>query len=432
MDKNLGVIEPIRDETGREIMRTPDEVTAILELQRKGWGAKRIARELSLSKNTVRRYLRLGKWQPYGQPQRRRKLEEHGAWVAEQYRKHHGNADVVRQELKREFGLELSLRTVEREVAPLRRQMNAGALATVRFETPPGKQMQADFGQTRVLIAGEPTWVFLCVITLGYSRRPFVKPFRHERRDNWLVGIESAGRYFGGFAEELLIDNARQLVLRHNLQTREVVFSEAFRAFAAYWGFRPRACAPFRARTKGKDESGVGYVKHNAIAGHTFDSWEALEAHLAWWMREVADVRIHGTTGERPLDRFLRDEAHLLRPVDGKAPFVQVRELVRRVHTDLCVELETNHYSVPWRYIGEQVIVRTENGELRVLHGGTEIARHLLCRGRRQRIVDPRHFDGVAVVRLDSSGIGPRHESGRSGELLRPLSDYEAAVGGQG
>jgi transposase len=433
MESNLGMIEPIHEESGREIMRTPDEVTTILELHRQGWGAKRIARELAISKNTVKRYLKAGGWQPYGRPARHKLLDARTQWVAEQYVKHHGNADVVRQELRREFDLEVSLRTIERAVEPLRRQIHASAVATVRFETPPGKQMQADFGQTRVLVAGERIWVFLCVITLGYSRRPFVKPFRHERRDNWLVGIEAAGRHFGGFTEELLIDNARQLVKRHNVQTREVVFTDAFRAFAAYWGFRPRACAPFRARTKGKDENGVGYVKHNAIAGHSFESWESLEAHLSWWMREVADVRIHGTTGERPLDRFLRDEERTLRPLGAKAPFVQVQELTRHVHADLCVELETNHYSVPWRFIGEQVLLRAENGELTVLYGGKEIARHLLCRGRKQRIVDPRHFDGVAMVRLDSSTDrqvpGLRAEA--SGELLRPLSDYEAVIGGR-
>lgn len=243
--------------------------------------------------------------------------------------------------------------------------------------------------------------------------------------------MEAAGRHFGGFTEEMLIDNGRQLVKHHDRQTQEVEFSEAFRAFAAYWGFRPRACAPFRARTKGKDENGVGYVKHNAIAGHTFDSWEALEAHLAWWMREVADVRIHGTTGERPIERFLREEVQALRPLGGKAPFVQVREVARSVHSDLCVELETNHYSVPWRYIGEQVHLRAESGELRILYAGKEIARHLLCSGRRQRIVDPRHFEGVSVTRVQTAG--PRDMGGRvRGELLRPLSEYEAVVGGQG
>jgi transposase len=136
MDVNPGMIEPIREQGGRETMRSPEEVSVILELQRKGWGAKRIARELGVSKNTVRRYLRAEGWQPHGRPALRKVLDEHSAWVAEQYSKHHGSADVVRQELKRSLGLEVSLRTVERALAPLRREVRASSVATVRFETP--------------------------------------------------------------------------------------------------------------------------------------------------------------------------------------------------------------------------------------------------------------------------------------------------------
>ena len=122
--------------------------------------------------------------------------------------------------------------------------------------------------------------------------------------------------------KEVLIDNPRPLVLDHDAATREVEFNERFLAFATYWGFRPLACAPYRARTKGKDERGVGYVKGNANAGHRFESWAGMEAHLAWWQREVADRRRHGTTGEVPLQRFAR-EAECLRPCADRPPFGQ-------------------------------------------------------------------------------------------------------------
>lgn len=91
-----------------------------------------------------------------------------------------------------------------------------------------------------------------------------------------------------------------------------------------------RACAPYRARTKAKDERSVGYVKRNAIAGRSFASFEAFEAHLARSTREIADVRVHGTTGETPLARFAT-EAAALRRLGGKPPFEQMRELVRQV-----------------------------------------------------------------------------------------------------
>ncbi len=116
--------------------------------------------------------------------------------------------------------------------------------------------------------------MFLFVATLGYSRRVYAAAFRHERQSAWLEGIEGAFRHFGGLPGELLLDNARALVKHHDAATREVEFTDCLQAFTRYGDVRPIACAAYRARTKGKDERGVGYVKHNAIAGRRFASWE--------------------------------------------------------------------------------------------------------------------------------------------------------------
>ena len=298
-------------------MQTPEAVAAMRRLYELGWGLRRIAGELGCSRNTVKRHLGRSGWAPYRSPDRRRALGAVHDWLAASFRQHRGNADVVRQELQRVHGLRVSLRTVERAVRPWRQLLEAEARATVRFETPPGRQLQIDFGTITVRIGGEPVVVRLFVATLGFSRRAFVAAFDHERQSAWLDGLEGAFHHFGGVPEEVLIDNARALVDDHDRTTRVVVFNARFLAFARYWGFQPRACAPYRARTKGKDERGVGYVKRNAIAGRTFASWAALEAHLSGWLRTVADVRIHGTTGEPPLERFQRAEADALRPLNG-------------------------------------------------------------------------------------------------------------------
>src|SRR5690606_24298293 len=118
---------------------------------------------------------------------------------------------------------------------------------------------------------------------------------------------EAAFAHFGGRPQTLLIDNARALVERHDIQHRQVRLNSRFEAFCRHWDVAVRACAPFRARTKGKTENGVGYVKKNAIAGYAFDSGSALDAYLARWQREVADVRIHGTIGVSPAERFKRE-----------------------------------------------------------------------------------------------------------------------------
>ncbi|MBV9747970.1 MAG: IS21 family transposase [Acetobacteraceae bacterium] len=412
-------------------MRVPDEVAAMLRLHGLGWGTRRIAAELVCDRETVRRYLAAGGWVPYRTPERPGALAEHGAWLAERLRRHRGNADVVRQELASELGIEVSLRTVERACAPLRREIAAEALATVRFETPPGKQMQIDFGERGLVIGAERVQVVLFVATLGYSRRVYVQAFRHERQSAWFDGLEGAFRRFGGLPGELLLDNTRALVERHDAGTREVVFNARFHAFARYWGVRPVACAPYRAQTKGKDERGVGYVKGNAIAGRGFASWAALEAHLDAWTREVADRRVHGTTGEAPVVRFRREEAAALRLLGGRPPFRQVRELIRRVQNDDCVDVDTNHYSVPWRLIGASVSVVVSGDEVRIHRAGAEVARHRQRHGRRERAVDRAHLRGIVVAETGARRVENLTPAVLPGaDLLRPLAEYEQVAGG--
>ena len=414
----------------RELMQTPDEVAAMLRLKALGWGIRRISRALGCSHMTVRRYVSRGGWKPYRGVGRPRTLAGLDDWVAERFRRHAGNADVVRQELLAEKGVRLSLRTIEREVASLRRELEAEARATIRFETPPGKQLQVDFGERRALIGGESVRVHLFVATLGYSRRLHVQPFRNERQESWFAGLEGAFRHFGGVTEEVLFDNDRGLVVRHDRLTREVEFNERLHAFARHWRFRPRACAPYRARTKGKDERGIGYVKRNAIAGRSFENWAAFEAHLAAWTREIADRRVHGTTGEVPIERFDRAEAAALRPIAGVSPFAAARELVRKVQADCAIEVDGSAYSVPWRLIGETVRVVIAGDRLRINHAGREVAMHERCSGRFERRIDPLHFAGV--VGFGSKAIVAAPVAiGIDAELLRPLSEYERLAGGR-
>jgi transposase len=420
----------------RLMMRLPDEVAAMLRLHELGWGARRIAAELGCDRETVQRYVAAGGWAAYRGLVRLGQLAGREAWIVERFRRHRGNADVVRQELAGELDIHVSLRTVERAVAHLRRELAAEALATVRFETPPGRQLQIDFGEIRACIEGEDRGkLHLFVATLGYSRRVYVQAFRHERQSAWLDGIEGAFRHFGGVPAELLMDNAKALVTQHDAATREVVFNDRLHSFARYWGVRPVACAPYRARTKGKDERGVGYVKGNAIAGRSFASWSALEAHLAWWMRQVADMRVHGTTGEVPAERFAREEQQALRPLDGRPAFRQMRELTRRVQTDACVDVDTNHYSVPWRLIGAQVSVVVSNGAVRVHHAGAEVACHVQRRGRRERAVDRAHLHGILARGPDipdqpGSPAAMPNAALPGIDLLRPLAEYEQVAGG--
>ncbi len=308
-------------------MLEPDIVNAIRRLKALGHGTRSIGKLLELDRKTVRRWL--------DGPVERKQVRE-GArrlkgpdealarelfeGVAE------GNAVVVVDEL-RTRGVEVSARTVQRVVAPARQALAAATVATLRFESGPGEQMQVDFGQKRVVIDGVPVLVHLMAAVLGYSRRLFVKAFLVERSEDWRDGILSAWRHFGGVTRVLLVDNSRCLVLQHDVEKRHVTFHPGLVALARDCGAQLRACAPYRARTKGKVESGVQYVKRNALAGRSFASFAELEQHLSSWMERV-DGRVHGTTNEVPRERF-RTEAAALLPLPSSS--LRVRGERRRI-----------------------------------------------------------------------------------------------------
>ena len=117
-------------------------------------------------------------------------------------------------------------------------------------------------------------------------------------------------------------------------------------------------------------------------------------------------------------------------PLDGRPPFGQLRELVRRVQADCAIAVDGNSYSVPWRLIGESVQVTVCGGQVRVSHAGQEVAVHAETAGRRQRIVDPTHFHGVAGGAHPVSVVAPSVTAPPPPALLRPLAEYEQAAGG--
>ena len=409
-------------------MLDPEVVDRIRELSGQGLGSKRIARQLGVSRNSVRRYL-AGATVGFQQRPAARRLDDDTlrevrdlfGTVAE------GNAVVIQQELAGR-GIDVELRTLQRAVAPLRQEARAEALATVRFETSPGQQMQIDFGEKIVRIAGQPVTVYLMTAVLGYSRRLYCRAFLAQRQDDWLEGLDGAFRHFGGLTEQILCDNASPLVTSHDRQSGQVVWNPGFEAFCRDRGLTAKACRPRRARTKGKIERGVGYVKHNALAGRSFDSFAGLQRHLATWQVEVADRRIHGTTRERPAVRFERDERVALRPLPARPLPVRTRRLKRRVSTDCFVDIDTIRYSVPYRHVRETVEVVVQEREVEIWLRGTRIAKHARCHEPHTLVRDPAHFEGL--FRRMAAAQDPAPSAPAANPVCRPLSIYTEVVEG--
>lgn len=399
-------------------------VTTIRELASRGIGSKTIAREVGVARNTVRRYLRRGiAAGTQVRPTARRLTDDGRTRARELYTDvAAGNAVVVRR-LLAERGIVVSERTVQRAVADLRREQRVAALATVRVETPPGDQLQIDFGQKRLFIAGASVRVFLLVAVLSYSRRLFVKAFLNERGDDWREGIAAAFIHFGGVPRVLLGDNARALVLGRDRVTGTVSFHPTYLAFCRDWDVQPRACAPYRARTKGKTEAGVKFVKGNALADLTFDSFAALERHLAAWM-VAADQRRHGTTREAPLARFERDERAQLRSLPMRAIPRRIQRLRRRVSLDAFVDVDTVRYSVPHRLVRDHVEVAVSDERVEIFHGADLVATHARSTEPFARVVNPHHYAGL--WRVDTAAAATPSLA----LLGRDLGDYAAIVAG--
>lgn len=181
-----------------------------------------------------------------------------------------------------------------------------------RFETPPGRQGQVDFAHARL------PWGLRhgLVVTLGFSRLLWLQFYRRQDMRTLFEGLEAAFHFFGGVPEELLFDQMRSVITRDlRAEGGRLVENAEFLRFARHWGFRPRACRPYRARTKGKVERPIRYIRERFLYGRSFAGDADLNAQVLGWLEAVANVRLHRTTGERPVERFEREERHCLRPL---------------------------------------------------------------------------------------------------------------------
>jgi transposase len=182
----------------------------------------------------------------------------------------------------------------------------------IRFETPAGHQAQVDFARFQF------AWGirYALLVVLGYSRLLWCRFYPRQDMATLIDGLEDAFVFFGGVPQELLFDQMKAVITRDlRLEGGALVHNGEFLRFARHWGFTPRACRPYRAQTKGKVERPVRYVRGNFVYGRTFLHDADLDHQRQLWLERVANVRRHGTTRERPRDRFDREERFLLQPL---------------------------------------------------------------------------------------------------------------------
>lgn len=414
----LGEVQMVREDCWREVHRR-------FHVER--LSKAEIARELDLDRKTVRTILKEPAWRPYRRPERTDTLLiEHAEYLERRAPLVQYSARILFQELRRERGYQGSYATVRRFVRPLRVAEQAAERATVRFETPPGEQSQIDWGQARVYFRSQPVTLHVFILTLGYSRRSFHEPCVGETLSQFLDAHERAFEHFGGHTRAHLYDRPRTVC--QPAREGRVVWNATFKQFADYWGFEPHLCRPYRAQTKGKVESGVKYFKRNFLPGRTFVDDHDLLEQVRQWERDVADVRIHGTTHERPVDRFAR-EHHCLIATSGQPGFRLEASQPRRVAEDYLVSFETNRYSVPFTLIGQTVDVTRRADRLIISHRGAAVAEHDALSGQYQMRILPEHGPGAVARTARRRHSSPLPSGARDAEPdveVRDLAVYES------
>ncbi len=370
----------------------------IVRLSEQGLSLRRIAQQLRVSRYTVHRALQQvatarvegpSAVKPAPRVRARRCLDAFNEVIGQLLERY---PDLTAQRLWEELrqrGFTGSYPTVWRWLQKLRPATPKPPV--VRFETAPGVQAQMDYATYTIAFTEEgPRRVQLFSYLLGYSRRQYLRFVVRQDFDTTLRQHVAAFTHLGGVAATCLYDNFKVVV--QGYEDDEPIYNPRFLAFATHYGFRPWACRPGRPQTKGKVERPFHYAETNLLCGRDFRTLEQLNDTTAWWLQSLADVRVHGETKERPLDRHAQEVPHLL-PLPPHA-YDLARVVYRHVSAEGLVVWQANCYSVPWRLIGRLLAVRITADEL-IVYGPdlAEVARHRLlpAHTQGQRSVQPEH-----------------------------------------
>jgi len=362
-----------------------DRVLDVHDLKRQGHSIRVIAHMTGLSRNTVRKILR-GEHSTTRKPtQRLSKLEPFKAYLQQRRAEHPLSAVRLIGEI-RPMGYSGSLQTLRRFLATLAGQVQRQKRLTVRFETPPGKQAQADWAFAGKLpdSAGILRPVYVFTFVLSFSRVLFVH-CTHSMNLNTLIDCHRrAFAFLGGWPQEILYDNMKQVRIGPGK------WNEGFLDFAHHYGFTPKTHRPFRPRTKGKVERAVDYVKDNFLLGRTFTDLEDLNTQARVWLAETANVRIHATTQARPIDLLSQETLTPLATV----PAYEFLDPVRRsVNFESMIHFRGSRYSVPPEFAGQAVEVNATGGQIIVRTGDTVIAEHKQATRSGQCVVAREHIE---------------------------------------
>ena len=364
----------------------------LYEMRGRGYSIRGIARELGISRNSVRKYLRSpGVPRAKPPPRRASKLDAYAGYIERRLREGLENCVVLLREL-RSLGYEGSYTILAEHVRP--RRPRREPRATMRFETEPGEQAQVDWGSFSYAGAdGRKHRLWAFVMVLGWSRALYVEFVRRADVASFMRCHLNAFDYFGGVPRRCLYDNAKVVVLGRDADGRPE-WNGRMLDIALRLGFELRVCRPYRAQTKGKVESGVKYVRGNLWPSIRFTDDADLNRRALAWCEGVANRRVHGTTGRPPGEMLAEERLHLggLPERSALAPYLRDE---RRVAQDGYVHWEGSRYGVPWRWAGTTVQVGQCSGTVEIWTGAQRLAVHPRAERPGERFTAPGQWEGL-------------------------------------
>ena len=406
-------------------MQSREDRVTINYFHRQGLSYREIARKLGCDRRTVKRYAErpelvggsrasvvraslLDSFRPIVESW----LEEDGGyratWIFDQLRKlgYRGSYAIVRDLVR---GL---------------KQENSH-IAYLRFETEPGRQAQVDFGEYGIQGPdGSEGRLYLFSMVLGFSRMVYGEFLTRCDMMSFLEAHQRAFAAFGGVPAEILYDRMRNVFIRK--LAGKIQFTAGLMTLADHYGFTPTVAPAYAPWVKGKVERPMDFIREGFWRGYAFTDRETATQDLRAFLEEKAQ-RIHGTTGERVIDRFRAEQAFLL-PLPPRECDVSAR-LYRKVQKDCTISVEGCRYEVPHPLVGKRIVVRLKEGRLRIFDGDVLMATHLQSPLKGRLVPLPGLREAIQADRRMNARKYDHRRRGKAKATLSPsLGRYAIAV----
>lgn len=356
----------------------------IHEAHRQGLKIVQIARALELHPETVSKWLQVSPFRVRQRVRRASRLDLYKGLIVRWLDAHPLSAQQIFQRLREAgYGGGISiLKDYIRQIRPPQQK------AFLKLSFASGEAAQVDWGEYGTIAVGSTRRkLSFFVMVLCYSRQMYLEFTVSQTMEHFLACHEHAFAVLG-VPGKIMVDNLKSAVLKR-LIGEAPIFNPRYLDFARHHAFQITACNVRAGWEKGRVESGVGYVKKNFLNGAEFSDFSAVNPAARLWCDEIANLRIHGETHQRPIDLFAQERTHLKAP--NANPYDLARVLTQRASSQFRVRLDTNRYSVPAQYARQRLTMKAYPDRLCLYHQDTLIARHARSYDRHQDIEDPEH-----------------------------------------